>query len=379
MAGTHRSRPMSDAKRILLYLTGHGLGHLAQSAELLIELTRRWPDSRFVIVTSLAEEVTRRRIEPAIAAHRLRILAEPTGADFGMRMHDAVTVDVDASRAAHAQVLANWERHIATLQAQIRAIRPAIVLSNIAFLPIEAAHRLGVPTLAWCSLDWASIHARYCHGQPGDAAVQRRIEAAYGQADRFVQPRPHLASAPPGQRISVAPVGRRGQPRRAELAARLGRDAPRIGLVAMGGMPVPIPYAEWPRDDDLLWLVSGEQPPRADMCDADALGLRFEDLLASVDFVVSKTGYGISVEAALAATPLLYLPRPDWPEEPDLLQWNQRHNRVQVIDQKQLRSGALRAIAETALAMPAPPVPEARGASECAERVVELVSRRETA
>lgn len=362
-----------NSPSVLCYITGHGFGHLAQAAEVLIALARRWPTSRFTVATSLPESVVRRRIEAGIHADRLHVVAEPTGADIGMRMFDAVTVDVAASRQAYDEILANWETHIATLRRQIASLRADLVLSNIAFLPLEAAQRAGLPAIAFCSLDWASIHARYCAELPGDKVVQRKLIDAYNRADAFIQLTPHLDMPLFERRHSVAPVGRRGTHRRAALREATQCGDKLLGLVAMGGMPVSIPYAHWPRQAELHWIISGEQPQRDDMVRAETLGFAFEDLLASADFVVSKTGYGISVEAALNATPILYLPRPDWPEEPGLLHWNQKHNRTGVIDRDQLKRGDLPPAYLAALRQPAPAPLKASGAEDASRIIASLL------
>ncbi len=354
---------------ILCYVTGHGFGHLAQTAEVLISLARRWPESHFTVATSLPEGVTRQRIEAGMPAGRLRIVAEPTGADIGMKMFDAVTVNVAASQRAYARVLADWESHIATLRQHIASQQADLVLSNIAFLPLEAAQRAGIPAIAMGSLDWASIHARYCAELPGGQAVQNKLLDAYNRADAFIQLAPHLDMPHFAHRHAVAPVGRRGADKQWALRKALQCEDKQLGLVTMGGMAVPIPYDRWPRQDGLHWVISGEQPKRDDMSHAETLGFAFEDLLASVDFVVSKTGYGISVEAALNKTPILYLPRPDWPEEPRLLHWNQKHNRTGVIDRNRLNRGDLPPIYLMALRQPAP-VPVAASGAEDASRII---------
>ncbi len=358
---------------VLCYITGHGFGHLAQAAEILIALARRWPASHFTIATSLPGKIVHRRVEAGIRSDRLDVVAEPTGADIGMKMFDAVTVDVAASRRAYGEILANWETHIATLRRQIASLQADLVLSNIAFLPLEAAQRAGLPAVAFCSLDWASIHARYCVGPPDDMAVQHKLIDAYNRADAFIQLTPHLDMPHFNRRHSVAPVGRRGTPGQQALREALQCGEKALGLVAMGGMPVPIPYQRWPQQAELHWIISGEQPRRDDMVRAESLGIAFEDLLASVDFVVSKTGYGISIEAALNATPILYLPRSDWPEEPGLLRWNQKHNRTAVIDRDRLNLGDLPPAYLAALRQPAPVPVEAGGAEEASRIIASLL------
>jgi len=85
-------------------------------------------------------------------------------------------------------------------------------------------------------------------------------------------------------------------------------------LVALGGFEYPLPVADWPRHDDVLWLEADGRVP-------------FHDLLACSDAIIAKPGYGTFVEAAIHGVPVLYLPRPDWPEQPCLVEWLREHGR----------------------------------------------------
>jgi hypothetical protein len=72
----------------------------------------------------------------------------------------------------------------------------------------------------------------------------------------------------------------------------------------------------------------------------EAIDLPFSDVLASCDCVFSKSAYGVFVEATVCGTPVLYVERPDWPEQPCLIDWLHRHNRAQGISRAQFEHGA---------------------------------------
>ena len=64
-------------------------------------------------------------------------------------------------------------------------------------------------------------------------------------------------------------------------------------LVAYGGFDCDLQAARWPQTPGLCWLIPqawGLQ--RADMRSIESCGLPFTDLLASVDAVLTKPGYG---------------------------------------------------------------------------------------
>jgi UDP-N-acetylglucosamine:LPS N-acetylglucosamine transferase len=59
----------------------------------------------------------------------------------------------------------------------------------------------------------------------------------------------------------------------------------------------------------------------------DAAPFRYEDLLASVDVVVSMAGYATVAELGCSGIPAVLVDRPDWPEQPFLVEWLQTHGR----------------------------------------------------
>lgn len=76
--------------------------------------------------------------------------------------------------------------------------------------------------------------------------------------------------------------------------------------------------------------------------DFRTLGLSHTDLLRSCDALIGKPGYGTFVEAACNQTPVLYLPREDWPEQPYLVEWLERRVPLVAVTATALRRGELK-------------------------------------
>jgi UDP-N-acetylglucosamine:LPS N-acetylglucosamine transferase len=115
------------------------------------------------------------------------------------------------------------------------------------------------------------------------------------------------------------------------------------------------------------WLVPGEWAVlRNDVRSIEIAGLSFTDLLASVDAVITKPGYGTFVEAACSGIPILYLQRDDWPETPHFAAWLARHARAEQLAREQLLSGDFLDVLRRLWASPAPPLPQADGAGQAA-------------
>ena len=109
----------------------------------------------------------------------------------------------------------------------------------------------------------------------------------------------------------------------------------------MGGMQLPLSAIHWPSHPNLFWIVPRDAGlQREDVIFFEDIELEFTDLLASCDCVMTKSGYGTFVEATAAGTPLLFVARPDWPEEPCLAAWlTQHHCAAHSIIRAQFESG----------------------------------------
>ena len=110
----------------------------------------------------------------------------------------------------------------------------------------------------------------------------------------------------------------------------------------MGGIGFDMPVENWPPIRGVRWLVREPlHTAREDVTPYSTLGLHFSDLLASVDAVVTKPGYGLFVESAAAGTPVLYLRREDWPEQEVLIDWLKREAVCAEVSAEDFSSGRL--------------------------------------
>jgi hypothetical protein len=169
-------------------------------------------------------------------------------------------------------------------------------------------------------------------------------------------------------RQDIAPIVAIGRRDRKHFAAQLGLDeSERWLLLAMGGMEFPLPVACWPQTPGLAWLVPDSwQIRRGDVRAFDAADLSFGDLLASVDAVITKPGYGTFVEAACNGIPILYLERDDWPETPHLAAWLAAHARAARLTRERLLAGDFIDLLQGLWQTPAPAAPQATGADQAA-------------
>lgn len=354
--------------RLLVAISHHGLGHLAQAAPVINALHAARPDLEFLVWSG----VPRAALAARIHAH-FRHRHEP--ADVGLAMHDAVRVDLAASRAAYLAFHQDWDARIADEAAWLREQGIAGVLSNVACLPLAAADRAGIPGVAMCSLNWVDIAGAYLAEQAGMAEVLEQMAATYRTARAFLRATPAMPMAWLENREAVPPIAALGVDRGMALRARLAlASGERLVLLGFGGIGYQTARS-LPTLDGVRWLVPDDWvQERADLIPLSRAGLPFLDLIASCDALVTKVGYGSFVEAAAAGIPVLYIDRPDWPETPFLADWLLAHANTAAIEERQLFTPEIGALLDSLLAAPRVPGVTADGEAKAARRVLELLA-----
>ena len=356
-----------SAPSLLVDISAHGYGHVSQTAPVLNALAQRVPGLRITVRSAAPEEMLRRRI-----ACDFRLV--PVALDFGMKMASAVEVEVEESAQAYLAYHTGWEEKVQRAAAEMRELRPDLVLANVPYVSLAAAHAAGVRAVAMCSLNWADIYHHYCMGQPHADDIHGQMLAAYNSAEMFLRVEPAMPMPGVCNTRSIGPVAQLGRNRRDELDARLGAGEKRV-LVAMGGITYRLPVEGWPRVPGVRWLIPASwNVIREDMTILETLALPFGDVLASCDAVLTKPGYGTFAEAACSGVPLLYVSRGDWPEETCLVRWLQSRARCREVSPAQLRAGDLASVLEALWAEAPPPQPVADGADEAAARLAALLA-----
>ena len=324
-------------RHLLVALSSHGFGHAAQAAAVVNALRRRLPDLRLTLRTQLPREFLARRFEGEFEF-------TPSETDVGMVMDTALDIDITATAKAYARFHADWERRVLDEARALARLAVNLVLADVPYLTLAAAAHASIPGVAMCSLNWADIYAHYFHDRhPAAHAIYRQIREAYQFATCFIQTEPSMPMASLPRRLAVGPVARVGMDRQTELKQRLGLSPrTRLVVIALGGVALRLPLERWPRLPDLQWLVPAAwEITRPDVSGLETLGMTFTDVLRSVDALVGKPGYGTFTEAACNGTPVLYVRRSGWPEEPYLVEWLERHGNCREIARHQLEQGDL--------------------------------------
>jgi hypothetical protein len=310
------------AMRLLVDISAHGYGHLSQTAPILCALRNLFPRISFVVRSGLPETRLRERLGDDIEFVR-------ASTDFGCAMVGPFEVDRWGTLERYRRVDAAWDATVEEIAALLRSRRCNGVFTNISYPALAAAKRVGLPSVACSSLIWSEVARHYIGGLTPDAdGVIDRICAAYDQASLILRLVPGMPMREHRTLRIDQPIARVGRARRVELRRVLGLDeATDVVLCAFGGM-LPERPAALASDKRIALIVPSSW--NGAVTPIEALDWPFEDLIASVDAVLSKPGYGIVAELACNATPSILVTRGDWPEKPYLVSWIQQVGRCRL-------------------------------------------------
>ena len=350
---------------LVVSISGHGFGHVAQTAPILNLLHERVPKLRLTLRSTVPLAHLRSRI-------RAPFDHLPSEGDVGMLMSSALDVRADDSCAAYRAFHADWDARVAAEARLLRDFGADMVFSNVGYLALAGAQRAGIANAALCSLNWSDIYRHYC----GDDTIAAQIHSCYANAEAFLRTTPGMTMGDMPNLVPVAPIAIVGQHRRDELNRhlKLSREE-KLVLVSMGGIAGRLPVEGWPRIDGVRWLVQENwQVAHPDAVVLESLPMNFNDLLASSDALLCKPGYGSFAEAACSGTPVLYVERGDWPEAPALVEWLQQHGVCREVSRRQLECGDIAETLSDLWSVPASAPPKPEGAAQAADWISKRLS-----
>jgi hypothetical protein len=355
-------------KNVVVYISGHGYGHAAQIFPVINRLTSERPGVQLTVYSTLPRNFLE-------AGLHCRFNHLDAAADFGMDMFDAIRVDAERSYISYCRFHDNWDAAVKQEARLLKSLDPDLVISDVAYRVLIGAAHCGVPALAICSLNWADIFQHYCGTQSEADRIVRQIRAAYNSADLFVR----LAPAMPMDWLettrNAGPVASLGVNRAETIRQHFGcGDSVKLVLLSLGGIRTRLPVEQWQQSGQYRWIVPDNwQCDHPDVVTPGQLGMRFVDVLRSCDTLVTKPGYGSFTEAACNGVPVVYAPRGDWPEEPVLVDWLERHGRCAAVDRITLEKGRFLDKVDELVAQSAPPAPQPDGIAETVATICEFL------
>jgi hypothetical protein len=309
----------------LVALTAHGFGHAAMTAPVVNALSAKLRSLRLTLQSNHPKDLLSSRFDGPFEQI-------PGFDDFGLIMTSATKIHMEESAAAYHALHQRLDEAVTQQARQMRGLGVDLVLANIGYVPLLAARQAGIPAIALSCLNWADIYGHYFADRPAAPLIRAEMQAAYRSAQIFLQPAPSMPMPDLANVRAIGPIAAVGRGDRTAIRRQFGVEAGmHLGIVAFGGVESGLPLARWPRLDGWRWLVTGDPAGHPDLIAFDRSSFDFTDIMRSSDVIITKPGYGSFTEAAVNGTPVLYVPRPDWPESPVMIPWLSEYGRCQPI------------------------------------------------
>ena len=386
-----------SARTLVFYVSGHGLGHAARVIEVINAILARRDDVRVITRTTAPQWLFDKTIKPFSPSRQGpgfsrgvhdQFSRGELETDTGVVQIDSLHLDEAATVARAHDFMRTFDERVAAEAAFLKQHHAALVVADTPPLGIAAAKRARLTAVALGNFTWDWIYSAY----DGADGVTQTIRQAYRLADMALrlpmnggfEVFPTIVDLPFVARRSLRePLDTRrvlGLPEHERLILvsfggygldgldleALGR-LPGYGVLMSGG----VPFAEVPRP-----LQGGR---RGSVIPLDeramyAAGVRYEDLVRSVDVVVSKPGYGIIAECLANHTALLYTSRGRFIEYDVLVAQMPRFLRAHYLDHDDLFAGRWLAHLDALVGQPAPPEqPAVNGADVAAQLLLDMI------
>jgi hypothetical protein len=351
-------------------ISGHGYGHAAQVVPVLNALGALVPGLTAVLHTTVPSSFFRDRLA-------IQWELSPAQQDIGCIQDGPLKIDIDATWAAHQRFHETWEARLSNEVSAMQATSPALIIADTPYLAIEAGSRAQIPTVALASFTWDLVLKEYCHASdnPHQQLIQC-IRGSYAKACMALRITPAPRIDVFSNMIDIGPIASSNSPERARLASFLAL-APneRTVLVGFGGVPLTsLPLEQMEQLRHYRFLFDGPVPPGySRIHSTETLPFSFKTLLASVDVIMTKPGYGTIVEAVALQQPVVYVRRYNFADEPPLVDYLHRYGRGVELSIDDFMQGRWEPTLQQALASPVPslPPPPPTGAAEAAEVIVQ--------
>lgn len=296
---------------IAYYISAHGYGHGVRACDIIRALNLFYPEVRVHIVTGLTADFLQSRVRCDKNVFRSLSL------DVGMVQKDSIRVDIASTLALLQQLYSSSEDLIRREMAFIKEQSIDLVVVDIPSIPVEAAHRAGVPSVAIGNFGWDWIYDSFSEQDVRWKPIVEKIRTAYSKTDLLMR-------LPFSEEMRIFPakldlplVASPGNCRRDEMATLFRCNPSKKWVLlsfttldwsenALGRLELQEEY-EFFTVYPLKWSRSNLHTVHREI-------FSFPDVVASVDAVVSKPGFGILSDCVVNEKPLIYADRSDFAE-----------------------------------------------------------------
>jgi L-arabinokinase len=353
-------------KKVAYYITAHGYGHGARSCDIINALRKEEPNRPVVVITDLPETFMHSRLTEGIKLRR--------GAfDVGLIQKDSIQVDLDASLHAIETLYARESDLLRQELGFLHDENIGAVVADIPAIPLAAAQQAGLPNIATSNFGWDWIYEEFAERDSRWAffvdkfrTVYRRTELLLRQP--FAEPMDAFR-----EKIDLPLLAAPGRERKERIADIYGADLSKKWIL-LSFTTLNLGRSALDRLAELsgcaIFSVEPLQWKDSPVKCIERSAVCFADIMASVDVVVTKPGFGILSECIANHKPVIYTDRTDFREYGILVKCIEQYCRHAFIPNDELYAGRLERALQQVETAPAPQEHIAGGGAVLAAREI---------
>lgn len=358
-------------RRLAYYITPHGFGHAIRSIEVIRHLLVLAPALEIVIVSTIPEFLVDQSLGDSVSIRRKQL-------DIGLVQRDSIQFDLRAtldqlqSLHDHRDALVADEIHFLNAQ-EIQA-----VVCDIPFLPFAAASQASIPAIGMGNFTWDWIYQAYASADSRWTPLVDWIRESYHKCHLLLQLPMHGDCSVCPNIQDVPLVARRAKRKREETLEILGlRLDQKVYLISFGWLD--LGETAQKRLEEITDAVFLFKHPlsfhfRNGIC-LDEHPLSYEDVVAAVDGVITKPGYGIVSDCLAHGTPVIYTDRGFFPEYDILVQEMGKQLSTVYLSSPDFYAGRWQAAIQALEKLPrVTPALPCNGAEVCAETILRYLN-----
>lgn len=305
---------MRAGPSVVFYISGHGFGHASREVEVINTIGAQRPDLTIVIRASVSEALLTRTL-------RTPVIRLEGPCDTGVIQRDSVTHDDEATVREAAAFQKTMAERVDVELGRLRPFDVRAIVGDIPPMAFDVAARLETPSIALANFTWDWIYEWYVEPLRTAPTLLEDIRRSYRRATQALE-LPLSGGFEVFPRVTAIPfIARHSTRSRREARRCLGLDPERpLALLSFGGYGLQRLnidaldcLGEWTvLLTDRITSLSADPPAHVHLIPESAFengDLRYEDLVAAADVVVTKPGYGIVSECIAHDTAMLYTSR----------------------------------------------------------------------